>query len=401
MDNIDDKSAFLGGRAGTLAGEPQTANRACLAACCYALQHTTGDLLIKPDASYLSNGYDKGHHISCQAEHADLWHCIGELSEGRASSLTIIRTAAHQRLNDVAKMTDLCKVHDFIGNLFADALAGKASTLNQIDLNVEKRVRGLAGKANLVLKRLLAVQMQFLESMGPRSSLNRPKRAKGDSTAFQVLLRDSQHAVMGAEGCRSSRDMPSRTACATCCTTATRRVLKQWLKADCRPMRAQPAAAATRLRPVGRQAVTVGRSDLHRSHQLLYDRGVWFCKRCGAYTSSFGARSSPRKLVASCTGRLTRAGRDCLRRLARGFPPKASVCWPAPEGLPFSCEEQRAEDSGVLLTPTTRQSGKGNSAAAAPGARLGAHARPRRLRPRRGGGRRGRLLRRGPGRLRR
>ena len=81
-DPVGDTS-FLGGWSGDLEGQVQTQNRACLTACRYALEHTKGPILIKPDASYLSGGFDKLRHFFPVGEHADLWHEIGKLVKAR------------------------------------------------------------------------------------------------------------------------------------------------------------------------------------------------------------------------------------------------------------------------------------------------------------------------------
>ena len=65
---------------------------------------------------------------------------------------------------------------------------------------------------------------------------------------------------------------------------------------------------------------------------------MWLCNRCGAYTSA-GVKSSPKLLSVECKGYKTRATRDYCRRLRRGLPPKASLCWPVAVADPsFSAE---------------------------------------------------------------
>ena len=81
----------------------------------------------------------------------------------------------------------------------------------------------------------------------------------------------------------------------------------------------------------------VGRADLHRSHVLMYHGAIWWCAVCGSWTSTQGERTSPKALKGQCRRAPTRAGRDALRRLARGRPPKAALHWAenlAPSGLP-------------------------------------------------------------------
>ncbi|CAK0869829.1 unnamed protein product, partial [Prorocentrum cordatum] len=61
-------------------------------------------------------------------------------------------------------------------------------------------------------------------------------------------------------------------------------------------------------------------SHILRLHERL---GVWFCVCCGCFVAAAG-RVVGLGLRARCLGRPSRAGRDCLQRLARGLWPKAS-----------------------------------------------------------------------------
>ena len=71
----------------------------------------------------------------------------------------------------------------------------------------------------------------------------------------------------------------------------------------------------------------MGALGLHRSHALVNAAGFWLCARCGAWSCTSGAKTSPKRLVAPCAMRATRAGRDVLRRLAKGRPPKRGQQW--------------------------------------------------------------------------
>ena len=77
----------------------------------------------------------------------------------------------------------------------------------------------------------------------------------------------------------------------------------------------------------------VGRTLLHRTHALRFTRGIWWCGRCGAYTSAGLAKSAPRKLGKVC-GPLTPGGAWSLGRLRSGRTPRPAVLWPLAEALP-------------------------------------------------------------------
>ena len=82
----------------------------------------------------------------------------------------------------------------------------------------------------------------------------------------------------------------------------------------------------------------VGRRGLHASHVLHHHRGIWWCNRCGAYTSA-GVKCSPKLLCKECRGYKTKAGRGYCRRLRRGLTPRAGLDWPMAAADPsFSAE---------------------------------------------------------------
>ena len=65
---------------------------------------------------------------------------------------------------------------------------------------------------------------------------------------------------------------------------------------------------------------------LHESHRLRFHRGVYWCTTCGQIAQrAAGRKSRAVGLVNECPGYLTRAGRDVLSRIEKGFAPKASA----------------------------------------------------------------------------
>ena len=103
---------------------------------------------------------------------------------------------------------------------------------------------------------------------------------------------------------------------------------------------------------------------MHRSHVLRYLHGVWYCVMCGHYTVSVG-KASPKRLRESCLGNAFRrgadgkAGRDYLRRLKKGQPPKYNMQWPSPESAHLSLYEEEAllqgpRGQGFFIIPCRR-----------------------------------------------
>ena len=75
----------LGAWYGSVPGDVQTPPRAALMALVQVLSTTSGDLLVKPDASYLVDGISKGRHLNAQGTHADLWYQVGRLMAARGA----------------------------------------------------------------------------------------------------------------------------------------------------------------------------------------------------------------------------------------------------------------------------------------------------------------------------
>ena len=82
-----------------------------------------------------------------------------------------------------------------------------------------------------------------------------------------------------------------------------------------------PPVARPRLPPIA--AIRVGNQNLHWTHTIMHERGMYWCQRCGC----FGAIRA-RGLVEECRTVPTREGRHVLRRLHAGLPPKLNVDWP-------------------------------------------------------------------------
>ena len=74
--------------------------------------------------------------------------------------------------------------------------------------------------------------------------------------------------------------------------------------------------------PPGRD-VWVGGSPLHRSHDLVVYKGLYYCLRCGGY-----ATAVPKLLRHECAGVPKLAGRMLLKRLRDGKLPIGVQEWP-------------------------------------------------------------------------
>ena len=197
-------------------------------------------------------------------------------------------------------------------------------------LNVERTYLRMQKLAADIIRRLVAANAFYLDKVGRRTAHQKPKRLAVMPTVLEWQLQSSQHA-MAVQG-RFLKDMPSCTVCTRCGQGVARSSLKRFLGTRCVPGQAFSywgGASTAFARLAHQQAVHVGHGELHDSHALAYHRGVWWCLMCGAY-ATVGDKPGAKRLHHPCAPP-TRAGRDYLRRLAKGRPPKVGVEWPFPE----------------------------------------------------------------------
>ena len=139
-------------------------------------------------------------------------------------------------------------------------------------------------------------------------------------------------------------------ACTVCGSSASKKVIKSWLKKPCMVAKGRPSGGPGMPVEDGRgprqngdeplvedkpmAAVAVGRVDLDGTHALRYTRGFWWCAACGAYTTAAtGHKSSAKRLRAACRRRPTAGGAYFLARLQQGYPPKPGLSWPTAPDL--------------------------------------------------------------------
>ena len=233
-----------------------------------------------------------------------------------------------------AAVTGQVDLQDYVGNDRADALAANGAAKNAVSRTTEARVKYNVGRATRVLKRLLEssrLSLEWEELHGEARLCQEPRGGKRGSQ-LQRLLRATEHTLPGAAAeARSLKDLPKGLCCAVCCSSPAKGGTLSWLKSACTPAEQAACAALPGLKRCGvgenSQPTRVGRGDLHPSHRLLHFGGYWWCSVCGSYTTSGGQRASPKGLRRPCAGHPTRAGRDCLRRLERGRPPKQGQNW--------------------------------------------------------------------------
>ena len=100
--------------------------------------------------------------------------------------------------------------------------------------------------------------------------------------------------------------------------------------------------------------VQVGNSELHGSHSLSSHRGVWWCLRCGYYTTIGLRDSKPKMLRKQCNGKANNYGKNNLDRLRKGLFPAAHRSWPVQETI--VAEEGKFKLRTKLIEKTNRES---------------------------------------------
>ena len=199
----------LGAWYGSVPGDVQTPPRAALMALVQALSTTSGDLLVKPDASYLVDGISKGRHLNAQGTHADLWYQVGRLMAARGAPTEVAKVTAH--LDDEPVLSGEADLQDFVGNCLADAWAARGANLAELPAAAPEAVKVVSSKAEKVLARLVETSLFALEQQGKRKLDGRPAAEKGGPTALQALAQRSNHDF-GIEVRHASR-LPAWVSC--------------------------------------------------------------------------------------------------------------------------------------------------------------------------------------------
>ena len=297
---------------GTVAGKWQTQNRAAIEALIFLTKHTEGDIIIAPDSLFLLNGAAGAESKDPSEKHYDLWHEFVLAKQLRRGALAYRKVSAHQSMQDFAEGSG--PLEDWLGNHMADRLADKGAQANRVGINMERQHHHWLMRANLVQKRLLAVQKKYMEAMG---SVRKATRIVQDP-AWVRALKASGHQLYWQKR--------KGATCRKCHQSMPAKKLKQWIKDSC----CNPTAtwSAGLERPQG--SFQVAGHELDSSHALLSYRGIVFCGACGGYATTMGqVTGRPKTLRAPCRG-ATSTGTRALKRIKKGLPPESGREWPEP-----------------------------------------------------------------------
>ena len=313
QEQFEYKGAWLA----ALDGENQTVNRAELMPAIVFAEHTRGPARLHSDSAYLVNGFHKGYHLEPPKKNGDLWWRLGQALRNRQGSFTIAKVKAHQEVEQVQPTTKA--LQEYIGNAYADALAGRAATMAQLDPELVATYQLRMGTAMQIIRRIGTALESYLE-MVPKRNLQqqreqqkagRHRDGSGRITMKQRLKAASKHPVL--------KFHLKEVSCPRCGQHSAVSRSRAWVVRECTALSTR---AAERQEVAKNARMQVGGTDLHQSHQLCVT-GKWcYCRACGCYvTIGEGHKSIPRMLAQMCKKFLPVHRSRILQRLSEGRAP--------------------------------------------------------------------------------
>ena len=290
---------------------------ACLEAILVLLKHSQGDVVIRPDCNAAIEGLRLAIRGQVQqfCANAHWWHEIREAIQVRQGSVSIDRVDAHADVR--AYIEKGLDIKDWWGNEIADHLAGVAADANRLSNQAEEGYSFLVGRATKILKRSIAINRLFMAEPGQLA-------ARG---VWPKRQHPVHHAIV-ASGHGLKRDARSAFQCISCGQRAGKRRLKEWLlQGKCKGLRGQSEGVFAQA--VGDNAtVTIGNKNTHHTHTLAWQRGFWFCVKCGCYSKAIqNEKSTMKNLSDPCSGVASKGGNEVLGRFKNGNPPKPGMKW--------------------------------------------------------------------------
>ena len=145
---------------------------------------------------------------------------------------------------------------------------------------------------------------------------------QGDArTGLERRIVTSEHVLnLNAQEHPTLESLPAKVECTKCNQSCSKKAIYRWLGEPCKPVNYSSGGTGVARAGLGKK-VQVGNSELHSSHSLNSYRGVWWCLRCGHYTTTGVKDSRPKKLKEQCPGHANSYGKICLERLRKGLFP--------------------------------------------------------------------------------
>ena len=316
--------APIGGAAFPLAGPIQTVPRSELSALIFVASRTRGAAPAFIDARYVVGGLARG----CGARHRknqDLWAKYWEITGARGGDLKAFHIRSHRP--DIT----LGAGHDpaaFLVNALADKLADDAAATAKPSSRDVAAIRGIDERARRIQARIIAIAEAVRDTASPRRLREQPATQTRHTRA--AMRRETLHRRALAAG-----HVLVRRNKAFVCTR-------------CGPTK--PPKPSSAFGPVCRPVGADVPPGIHPSHSphLRCTHGLWWCTRCGAWTT--GAAAMRAKFTGPCL-QAGRGGRQVIASLVRGQLPGSVRLWP--DGtLPGPRPTSKARAKGRPTSPS-------------------------------------------------
>ena len=141
----------------------------------------------------------------------------------------------------------------------------------------------------------------------------RGKVEQGDARSnLERKIVDSGHDLnLSAQEHPTIESLPAKVECINCKQSCSKKAIYKWLAKPCKPVSYSRGGTGVARAEKGKE-IQVGNSEIHGSHSLSSHRGVWWCLRCGYYTTTGVSDSRPKMLTKLCRGKANNYGKTQL-----------------------------------------------------------------------------------------
>ena len=270
------------GAYGALPGSKQTVPRAELFAIFMIVENLAHGTraCITTDSKINVDLHDKGRQHATDSVNGDLWFHIYESIDSKELDIVIRWSKGHPTVDLALKYK--ITPESAIGNIFADALAGRAADMHAVFSDDSfgalwhfELVTKIQKRAIVILSLLANRQASFFK--------NAPKPALQPALlpiTGEVLQSQHKFAAFGRTlHCFACQGHSPVGMAAT----------REWLRSPCRPnvkLASTYVAGAVKPSRLPSDAILkIGKQQVHPSHTIMVFKGLHFCRRCASWAS--------------------------------------------------------------------------------------------------------------------
>ena len=312
---------FLWGAFSPLPGKLQTVPRAELYAILVVCLHVVreGQIVIVSDSKLNVDAFIKGEQFCMTAANSDIWRELFDCIETRALTLQLQWSKGHAD-NPETYLSYGVTPRNLLGNLCADALAGRGAEVGQVSyqdsMNLKWHralVKRIQARAVVILN---ATQSKSLQKSQACEKV-KPLKVRKVTTSGLAVATEHRFTTL------------SRTLhCYVCLrhsghTQAARRAfLQSPCKVDITMVNAIFKGSSKPATVPLERIVQIGRRSIHASHKLCIYKGLYYCTKCG-----YHAHAKAQKLLSPCQER-SAEGVKRASRIGQGKLPSGMSRWP-------------------------------------------------------------------------